>query len=172
MDDFARRVAEHGDDGEIGAILREVCDLTGMGFSAVARVTEDRWVACQVLDQIEFGMTPGSELEISTTICSEVRRSGDRVVIDHVDADEDWSTHPTPIMYGFKSYASLPVHLDDGSFYGTLCAIDPQPRRLSDPVIVKLLQALAARTGAILSTRITPADRQAAANTSARVDTL
>ena len=27
-------------------ILEVVCRTTGMGFAAVARVTEDRWVAC------------------------------------------------------------------------------------------------------------------------------
>jgi hypothetical protein len=29
-------------------ILDVVCRTTGMGFAAVARVTEDRWVACAV----------------------------------------------------------------------------------------------------------------------------
>ena len=32
-------------------ILDVVCRTTGMGFAAVARVTDDRWIACNVLDQ-------------------------------------------------------------------------------------------------------------------------
>jgi hypothetical protein len=38
-----------------------------MGFAAVARVTEDRWVACSVLDEIDFGLKPGDELRVETT---------------------------------------------------------------------------------------------------------
>ena len=34
-------------------ILEVVCRATGMGFAAVARVTESRWVCCAVLDEIQ-----------------------------------------------------------------------------------------------------------------------
>lgn len=122
-----------------------------MGFSAVARVTEDRWIACQVLDKIEFGLNPGDELDIKTTICDEIRASGQRVIIDHVAENWEWRTHPTPMLYGFESYASLPVFLADGSFYGTLCAIDPEPRALSAAETIAVLENCARRVAAILS---------------------
>jgi len=32
--------------------------------------------------------------------------------------------------YGFQSYISIPIMLKDGSFFGTLCAIDPKPAKL------------------------------------------
>ena len=50
--------------GEIDAvptILEVCCRTTGMGFVAIARVTEDRWVACAVRDEIAFGLQPGGE---------------------------------------------------------------------------------------------------------------
>ena len=43
----------------IPTILDVVCQTTGMGFAAVARVTEDRWVASQVSDDIRFGLQAG-----------------------------------------------------------------------------------------------------------------
>lgn len=113
---------------EVEAILARVCEMTGMGFAAVARVTTDRWIACQLLDKIEFGLKPGDELKIKTTICDEIRASGVGVFIDHVGADPKWRTHHTPAMYGFQSYISIPITLANGSFFGTLCAIDPNPR--------------------------------------------
>ena len=102
-----------------------------MGFSAVARVTEKRWIACLVEDRIDFGLDPGDELKIHETICDEIRDSGEAVVFDDASDDIKWSRHPVPVIYGFKSYCSFPVYLDDGSFFGTLCAIDPgaAPRR-------------------------------------------
>lgn len=142
-----------GRDPAIGAILREVCDVTGMGFAALARVTEDRWIACQVLDRIEFGLDPGAELEIKTTICNDIRESGRAVVIDEVAADPAWRSHHTPALYGFASYASFPVVLDDDSFYGTLCAIDPEPRAVTAPEVVAAMQRYAVRVAELLSTR-------------------
>ncbi len=62
-------------------ILQVVCQATGMGFAAVARVTEGRWIACSVLDQIEFGLKPGGELKVETTICHEIRQTREGVVI-------------------------------------------------------------------------------------------
>ena len=68
-------------------ILEVVCRSTGMGFAAVARVTEDRWICCAVRDEIAFGLTPGGELKLETTICHEIRQSGQAVVIDSVADD-------------------------------------------------------------------------------------
>ncbi|NTS30112.1 GAF domain-containing sensor histidine kinase [Phyllobacterium sp. BT25] len=127
----------------VPTILDVVCRTTGMGFAAVARVTEDRWIACQVLDNIAFGLKPGGELEVKTTICDEIRGSGQAVVIDEVSQDLVYSTHHTPQIYGFQSYISMPITLPDGTFFGTLCAIDPAPARLKNPQVVGMFKLFA-----------------------------
>ena len=124
-------------------ILQVVCHATGMGFAAVARVTEGRWVACSVLDQIDFGLKPGGELKVETTICHEIRQSGQGVVIDNVAEDEVYCGHPTPAMYGFQSYISMPIIRRDGTMFGTLCAIDPKPHRLKVPGIIGMFKLFA-----------------------------
>ena len=43
--DIAADVADIGRLDAVPAILNLACELTGMGFAAVARVTEQRWVA-------------------------------------------------------------------------------------------------------------------------------
>jgi hypothetical protein len=48
----------------VPTILDVVRRTTGMRFAAIARVTEDRWIACSVLDEIDFGLKPGGELKI------------------------------------------------------------------------------------------------------------
>ena len=149
--DLVADAIERGDDDELRAILGEICALTGMGFAAVARVTDQRWIACQVEDKIEFGLKPGDELLIKQTICDEIRDSGEAVVFDDASDDIKWSRHPVPVLYGFRSYCSFPVYRDDGTFFGTLCAIDPAPRRISDADMVALLDAYARRVGHLLS---------------------
>jgi signal transduction histidine kinase len=51
--------------------------------------------------------------------------------------------HLTPAMYGFRSYISVPIVLPDGSFFGTLCAIDPVPARLNTPEVRGMFTAFA-----------------------------
>jgi GAF domain-containing protein len=163
-DSFAAQSVADCDDPAIHAILEEVCGLTGMGFAAVARVTEDRWIACQLLDRIEFGLDPGDELEVKKTICDDIRKSGEAIIIDEVGADPQWNRHPVPILYGFQSYVSIPIMLDDGSFFGTLCAIDPKPRALSAAETVAALHDCARRVVAIVSAKQSQAAGQLAAD--------
>lgn len=117
----------------VESLLEVICRTTGMGFAAIARVTDEKWVTCSVRDEIQFGLTPGSELKLETTICHEIRQNGERVIIDHVDLDPDYRNHHTPAMYGFQSYISMPIMRKDGTFFGTLCAIDPKPAKLNNP---------------------------------------
>ena len=151
MDDLKNEAVAAGDDDRLRAILQEICTLTGMGFAAIARVTQHRWIACQVLDKIDFGMDPADELEIRKTICDEIRDTGEAVVFDDASDDIKWARHPVPVIYGFKSYCSFPVYLDDGSFFGTLCALDPAPRAVSDNAIVLSFTEYAQRVGKIVS---------------------
>jgi signal transduction histidine kinase len=127
----------------VPTILDVVCNTTGMGFAAVARVTDDRWVACGVRDTIEFCLQPGGELKVETTLCHEIRQHGQAVVIDHVATHEVFCTHHTPALYGFQSYISMPIVLPDGRFFGTLCAVDPEPRVLNTPAIIGMFKLFA-----------------------------
>ena len=127
----------------LASILEVVCRTTGMGFAAVARVTEEHWVACAVRDEIAFGLLPGGELSVETTICDEIRASGKPVVIERVEKDAKFRVHPTPAMYGFQSYISMPIFFAGGSFFGTLCAIDPRPAKLNRPEIIGLFKNFA-----------------------------
>src|SRR6202522_1582067 len=124
----------------VPTILDVVCRTTGMRVAAVARVTEDRWVACSVLDEIDFGLKPGGELQVETTICHQIRQCREPVVINHVAEDEVWRQHRTPAMYGCQSYISMPIILADGTFFGTLCAIDPRPARVNTPEIIGMFR--------------------------------
>lgn len=124
-------------------ILEVICRTTGMGFAAVARVTETRWICCAVRDDIAFGLVPGGELLVESTICHEIRQSQQAVVIDHVAEDGVYCGHHTPAQYGFQSYMSMPIIRADGSMFGTLCAIDPRPHRLDTPETLGMFKLFA-----------------------------
>jgi signal transduction histidine kinase len=72
-------------------------------------------------------------------------------VIDHVAEDKAFCGHPTPAMYGFQSYISVPIILTDGTFFGTLCAIDPRPARLNNPETIGTIKLFAELIGTHLN---------------------
>lgn len=129
--------------GAVPVLLRIICQVTGLGFAAVARVTGERWVCLGVHDEIDFGMRPGDELNIATTFCQDIWRSRQGIVINDVAGSEEYRDHPTPALYGFQSYISLPILLRDGHFFGTLCAIDPAPNVLDTQHVIGMFRAFA-----------------------------
>ncbi|TRW24378.1 GAF domain-containing protein [Flavobacterium zepuense] len=142
-ENFQEDIKNIGQIPIITQLLDVICQTTGMGFAAVARVTEDRWITCSVRDDISFGLKPGDELEIKTTICNEIRENHKPVVIDHVSKDPLFYNHHTPLQYGFESYISMPIIRKDGSFFGTLCAIDPNPHNVSSPQVTGMFTLFA-----------------------------
>ena len=157
--DFQPDIDAVGRIKAVPMILDVICRTTGMGFAAVARVTEDRWIICEVRDSIDFGLAPGGELAVRTTICNDIRQSGEAVVIDDTSTDEIYCGHPTPARYGFRSYISMPIIRADGSFFGTLCAIDPRPARLKNPETVGMFRLFAQ----LIATQLDADERLAAA---------
>src|SRR5471032_2142850 len=129
--------------GAVPTIMRVIADTTGLRFVCVARVTADSWTTCAVHDQIGFGLNPGDDLAVKTTLCDEVRANNATVVIDHVASDAQYHDHPTPKMYGFESYFSVPIYRTNGEFFGTLCGLDPLPLSLSTPKVLDALKLYA-----------------------------
>jgi signal transduction histidine kinase len=136
-DDIAAVSAMHA----VPVLLEIICRMTGLRFAVLARVTGQRWMCLAAHDEMGFGMRPGDELDIATTFCHEIWRSRQGIIIDDVSADARYCDHPTPGMYGFQSYISMPILLRDGHFFGTLCAIDTQPSRLDTPMVRGMFRA-------------------------------
>jgi GAF domain-containing protein len=127
----------------VPTILQVICSATQMGFAAVARVTEGRWVACSVVDRLEVGLRPGVELPVENTIDKEIRRSREGMIVDRVAEEGSGPIRPTLELYGVQSYISMPIILRDGSLFGALCASDRKPRRLNVPGTVGMFKLFA-----------------------------
>jgi signal transduction histidine kinase len=127
----------------VPTLLRVLCDSTGMGFAAVARVTETTWAACAVIDDIEIGLQPGGQLDINTTLCREARITQAPIVIECASADPRYNSHAVPKLFGFESYVSVPIVLPNGRYFGNLCAIDRKPAQVANPRIVSMFERFA-----------------------------
>jgi signal transduction histidine kinase len=124
-------------------ILSVICKTTGMGFAAVARVTSEQWIACSIHDEINFGLQPGGELVLETTICNEIRQTDAPIIINDVSEDPVFCDHHTPKLYGFRSYISIPIYRKEGGFFGTLCAIDPKPASFDSAHVLEMFKLYA-----------------------------
>jgi signal transduction histidine kinase len=127
----------------VPSILRLICKNTGMGFAAVARVTEQSWTACAVQDEVNFGLAAGGQLDLHTTLCFESRAARASIVIDNFCNDPVYKGHHTARIYNLGSYISVPIVLPDGSYFGNLCAIDPNPNEISDARTLSMFEVFA-----------------------------
>ncbi|KFI27293.1 histidine kinase [Haematobacter missouriensis] len=107
-------------------ILDVVGQVTGMGFAAVTYVSGERWIVCRATDDAGFGIADGMELYLDphSSDAEDVRRP---IIMEQIEHGE---TRHRPEFCGAESYISYPIILPDGRFFGTLCAMDRQPRIL------------------------------------------
>lgn len=154
-DDIARDVLAVSRLEALPTLLAVLCETTGMRFAAVARVTEHTWTACAVKDEIDFGLKPGGQLEIESTLCIESKRALAPIVIDHASLDPRYCNHHTPRAYKIESYVSVPILLSTGRYFGNLCAIDPAPAKVSDPKVIAMFTRFAALIAMQLDSEIT-----------------
>ena len=136
----------------VGTLLETVMLATDMRFAAVARVTTDRWVACRTVDEVNFGLSEGDEIGIDQTFCQSVRETSEKVMFNDVATDDVYRNHPIAAQFGIVSYASIPIFRSNGSFFGTLCAIDTEPRDVKHPRVVAMLEMFADIIGRSLET--------------------
>ncbi len=141
--DTAADIASIQSISSVPTILEAVSALTGLRFVCIARVTDNSWTNCAVLDKIGFGLKVGDDLDLTTTLCEVVLDTGKLVVIDNVSEDDIYRDHHTPRMYGFQSYISIPVLRPDGSYFGTLCGLDPIAAKLSNTATIASLTLFA-----------------------------
>jgi signal transduction histidine kinase len=136
-------IAAIGRISAVPTILQVIAGTTGMGLTLIARVTPDRWVACAVRDEISFGMKVGDELQVATTICSEVRDSLEPIVIEHASREPEFCGHPTPKLYNFESYIAVPVFRKSGEYFGNVCALDRKPALLREAKTLAMMKLFA-----------------------------
>ncbi|MFM0480591.1 GAF domain-containing sensor histidine kinase [Paraburkholderia strydomiana] len=143
----------------VPSMLRMICDETGMGFAAVARVTDATWTACAVHDNVGFGLKADGQLDLHTTLCFESRAARESIAVDNFAESPRYCNHHTPAIYKIQSYISVPIVLPDGEYFGNLCAIDAQPHAVSNARVVRMFEVFAS----LIALQLDSARRQSTA---------
>ena len=140
--DIAPDVAAIGRIPIVKTALEILRRTTGLRMALVARVTENSWTACAVLDDAQWGLNVGLELEVKTTYCRTVTLADAPIFITNASKDPVYWNHPALLNYKIESYIAVPLHRRNGSSFGVLCALDPNPSNLA-PEHIDTLRLLA-----------------------------
>lgn len=119
----------------VNMILETLQKLTGLRLSIVVRVDDDSWTACAVLDNLDFGLNPGDQLELSTTYCNTARTNAAPLIVKHASRSEDFKDHPGYRVYGVESYIAVPLYRHNGDCFGVMCALDIEPKEFSEELV-------------------------------------
>ncbi len=130
------------------ATLRLIADHLGMRTSFLARITTDAGYS-EILATYNAGggcdVAADTMLTLPDTFCSIVAGAPQPlpVLIENTRTDTRYRGHPaTRAFPNIGSYLGVPIYLSDGRFFGTLCAVDPDPQRFTRAQ-VELLVVLA-----------------------------
>jgi signal transduction histidine kinase len=121
-------------------------------------------LACAVHDAIAFGLKVGEELDLATTLCREVRESRQPLVIEHASQEPQFRDHPVPKLYNFESYIAVPVFRNDGSYFGTVCALHDKPVKLHGTSALPMMKLFADLLSMQLQAEIVHAQDRVALN--------
>jgi len=129
----------------------------GFDLWMVTRTEGNDWIVLAVEDD-HYGVKAGSVFKWSDSFCSRmVQGLGPRVA---PNAHEVQVYAETPIAQALQigAYVGVPITRDDGSLFGTLCAIDPSPQSESIRNEQNLIELLAGLLSSLLNAELATGD--------------
>jgi len=132
------------------AALAFLQEHTGFALWMMTRTDEDDWIVLQCRDKA-YGVQPGAVFRWSDTFCSRmVAGHGPRVSPDamqvpvYVEAARNSND-------AIGAYIGVPIFNEDGSLFGTLCAIDPKSQDSSVNDHLPLIELIAGLLASLLA---------------------
>lgn len=109
------------------AVLTFLNQRFGFRLWMITRTEGDDWIILQTKDQ-GYNIKPGQVFPWADTLCSQmVQGKVPRIAPKSQDIPE-YANAAVNKLADIKAYIGQPLINEDGSLFGTLCAIDPQPQ--------------------------------------------
>ncbi|UTY60847.1 sensor domain-containing diguanylate cyclase [Massilia sp. erpn] len=134
------------------AFLRE---RLGFQLWMVTRTEGNDWIVLHALDQ-GYGVNPGKVFCWSDSFCSRMAQGLGPNIAPQASAVPAYAAAPIGQQVPIGAYVGVPLRRADGSLFGTLCAIDPEPQperiREEQPMLLLLAELLSGLLESELST--------------------
>ncbi len=126
------------------AVLAFLQRKLGFDLWMVTRTEGEDWIVLQSEDQ-GYGVEPGKVFRWADSFCSEMVKGNGPRIAPRSAAVPAYAAAPIGRQVEIQSYVGIPLLLENGSLFGTLCAIHPatQPDSIvEEQEMVELLGAL------------------------------
>ena len=136
------------------AVLSTLSARFGFGLWMITRTEGADWIVLQTDDSqcpSEYRIAEGNVFNWVDSYCSRMADGlGPRVT---ENAQQTRAYHDAAINQAVQigAYIGVPIHNSDGSLFGTLCAIDPQPQNPSIHQDLPLIETMARLLSSILA---------------------
>ena len=147
--DFQSDIQRLAENELVGTILETVMLATRMRSIDMIKAAPAYAANLPQLFSVECW---GDEIEIGSTFCQTVRKTSEMIIFNEASSDPVYRDHPIAAAFGIVSYASVPIFRGDGSFFGTLCAIDTETKDVNNARTVAMLKMFATIIGGTLDT--------------------
>ncbi|WOD38352.1 diguanylate cyclase domain-containing protein [Nodosilinea sp. E11] len=141
------------------AVLTYLHDRLGFDLWMVTRTEGNDWIVLQANDQ-GYGVKAGDVFSWTDSFCSRMIEGEGPRIAPCSDAVAAYAQAPIGQQVKIGAYVGVPLVNEDGSLFGTLCAIDPVPQ----PAVIQHELPLIELLAQLLS-RILHADMRAAEQT-------
>lgn len=139
------------------AVLAHLHGRLGFRLWMVTRTSGDDWIVLQARDE-GYGLHAGARLRWSDSFCRRmVEGLGPRVAPDSQKVAA-YADAPIARELAIGAYVGVPLLQQDGTLFGTLCAIDPSPQPASLVDELPLIELMATLLSTILRLELSRAE--------------
>ncbi len=108
-------------------VLQAIAHNLGVRFTIVMRIEGNTATVGSLFDT-EGALASGSVYKFEDTFCAHMLKTGESCIPDVSAAGPEIRRIPAAIDLDVSTYIGVPIRLNDGQIYGTLFAMDEQPR--------------------------------------------
>lgn len=117
------------------AVLKYLHQHFGFNLWMITRVEDNDWIVLQSEDH-GYAVQPGQVFEWANSFCCHMVTGKGPRIAPRSEEIPLYATAPINQHFCIKSYIGQPLFKEDGSLFGTLCAVDPEAK--SDAIIQDL----------------------------------
>lgn len=112
------------------ACLNYLQSKFGFKLWMVTRTEGNDWIVLHTADQ-GYNVTAGTVFQWADSFCSEMVKGNGPCIAPQSETVPAYLNAPIGQQVNIKAYIGFPLNNEDGSLFGTLCAIDPEPKEQS-----------------------------------------
>ncbi|HWT71637.1 MAG TPA: sensor domain-containing diguanylate cyclase [Oxalicibacterium sp.] len=125
----------------------------GFDLWMVTRTEGDDWIVLAVEDR-HYGVKAGSVFRWSDSFCSRMVKGLGPRMAPRVEEVPAYTEAPIAQTLPIGAYVGIPLTREDGSLFGTLCAIDPSPQSEQIRHEQRLIELLADMLSSLLHSEL------------------